>query len=555
MNSKLENKKNASATLSQDCRWNSYFLALALITIVAGGVRLCKLGDYPPGFGQDEAVGAYDAWSLLTTGREHHGDFWPLNSRQFGDYPPSTPTFLTMPFVAVLGPTILATRLPCALLNTVAVFFFGLLTGRLFRSKAAGLFAAALLAVSPWNILFSRFAVAVGYIHCFLAAGLWMLHRMLTGEGKWDKSYTMAAAVGVVLFLWTHEYVGQYLFAPLIIGLAMLIWGRGKWGRIFVAGGVYSLFMLAAIIVRFQLPGAAIGRMHVHSVFYTDHPLAIFWSNYWEYQSFTFLFNAPGMLPLHQIPGVAHINHQLSWFYVIGLVALAMAVAVPGRLLQLMGRPDDQEAGRSWRRSAVFVIAWLVLAPVPGALFVHQMYTARVTQLLTGVLLVCALGCGVVWHLLRRIPVRALAPVYAVLMAAYLGLQTFKTGRGLAQSSAFFKWHLQNGMPEVMQYLARQPNVRSVKVSPMLQGYIYHLLFTPVHPAKMNYAEVAPRPLEDPDRWRYDLVSKIGSYYFEQSLNAGEVASNATLRYQVKDSDDLWFDLYEKDGDWFVIRR
>jgi 4-amino-4-deoxy-L-arabinose transferase-like glycosyltransferase len=103
----------------------SYITALILITLLGAGLRLYKLGDYPGGFGQDEAVGAYDAWSLLTTGREHHGDFWPLSSRQFGDYPPSTPTFLTIPFIALLGPTELATRLPCALLNAAAVFFFG----------------------------------------------------------------------------------------------------------------------------------------------------------------------------------------------------------------------------------------------------------------------------------------------------------------------------------------------------------------------------------------------------------------------------------------------
>jgi len=529
-------------------------LALLLITLLGAGLRLYKLGDYPGGFGVDETCGAYDAWSLLTTGREHHGDFWPLSSRQFGDYPPSTPTFLTIPFVALLGPTMIATRLPCALLNAAAVFFFGLLASRLFRSRAIGLFAAVLLAVVPWNIYFSRFAVSVGYITFFQIVALWMLHRLLVREKEYKHPYVMAAVVGFMFFMWTHEYPSQYLFAPFLIGVGMLIWCRKNWGLIFMAGGVYSVLMLAAIVVRLKIPAAS-GRIQVHSILVADHPVWEFLSNYREYLSFKFLFNAPAMEIYQQIPKVAHINHFLGSYYVVGLIALAAAAIIPGRLLRLLGRPDGPTEVDHVRRSALWVIAWLLLAPVPGALFVQHMYTARVTHLLLGVVLVAALGGAVVWYLLKRLPLKFAAPAFAVLFSAYLGMSTAKCAHRLVQANPFFKYYFQYGLPEVMRYLAQQPDVRSVKFPRVLQGYIYHLLFTPVHPSRLNYEEVTPPQPKDPSQWRYVVVPRMGNYYFEQSLDPVEVAKNATLRHQISDKDGVWFDIYERDGNWFVLRR
>jgi len=538
--------------------WNYYAITLALLTILAAGIRLYKLGDYPSGFGQDEAVVTYDAWSLLTTGREHHGERWPLNMRQYGDYCPGATTYYTLPFVAVLGPTELAARLPCALLNIAAVPFFALLATRLFRSRSIGLFAAALLTVSPWNIYFSRWATNPCFVAFFEVTTLWMLHRLLTSKDGRGQSFGMAMAVGVMIFLWTHEYLSEYLFVPFLIGVAMLLWRRQNWDRIIVAGGVYSLLMLPVIVERLHSTGAN-GRLSTDSVFILKDPLMAFFGGYWDCLSFNFLFHAPPMLPLHQLPGMAHINHYLEPLYVLGLLTLAAAIIRPGTLLRFLGRLNTLEEASHWRHSAIWVAAWLALGPIANALFVPRMYTARMPHLLVGVILVIALGCLVVWHLLRRIPApagRAASIVFVAVLTLYLGSQAVKTGRALAANSSHFGQYLQYGAPDVMRYLAKQPNVRSVKFSPLNQGYIYHLLFTPVHPSKVNYAEVAPPIPKEGAQWRYAHIDKVGNYLFNQPLDPAEVARTATLRHQVRDQKGIvWFDLYEKDGVWFVLFR
>ena len=532
-----------------------FFLALTLLTLLGAGLRLVKLGDYPGGFGQDEAVDLYDAWSLLTTGAEHHGDRWPLNARQYGDYPSCLPSYITMPFVAMLGPTEMAARLPCALLNIAAIPLFGLLLFHLFRSRAAGIFAAALLAVSPWNIFFSRWAVSPGFVTFFQVAGLCLLIRLMTGHSQRRLTAVVAAGLtGFILFLWTHMYLSQYFFAPFMIGIGLLLWFRESRARILTAGGVYSCFMILAIMGRIGNSSTA-GRLHRECVFFGNNAWPTFWHNYWEYQSPLFLFHAPDMLALHQIPRVAHIPHSLTPLYVLGLITLVAAIISPRRLLQWLGRPVTLDDIRHWRRAGLWMFAGVLLAPIVGAIFTQQMYTARMTHLLTHVLLVTSLGCAALWYLLRRLPLRATAPAFAIVLACYLGQSAVKTARGLAQGNLFLKGYLQQGVADSMRYLARQPNVRSAHFPRLLQGYIYHLCFTPVHPARLNPREVSPPPPDPGERWRYAKVSRVGNYYFDEDLNGVELARTATLRHHISDGDGVWYDLYEKNGDWYVVPR
>lgn len=519
---------------------------------MGGGLRLIKLGDYPGGLGQDEAVDLYDAWSLLTTGAEHHGDRWPLNSRQFGDSPSTLPSYLTMPFVALLGPTEMAARLPCALLNVVAIPLFGLLLYRLFRSRAAGLFGALIFAVSPWNIYFSRWAVSPGFVTVFQVAGLLLMIHLFTSQAGRLRIYGAAILTGFVLFLWTHQYLSQYFFAPFMIGAGILLWNRKNWPRILVMGGVYSAFMLLAILTRVSNPSTT-GRLHRECIFFGDHIWSNFWHNYCQYQSSLFLFKAPVMLPLHQIPLVSHIQHSLAPFYLLGLAVLFAGVIIPKRLLSLLGRPNSADDIGHWRRAALWMLAGFLLAPIVGAIFTQEMYTARMTHLLAQALLITSLGCAAFWYLLCRLPLRAAAPIFAIVLVCYLGLSTVKTVKGLVRNNLFFKEYLQQGVPDVMRYLAHQPNVRSARLPRLYQGYIYHLCFTPVHPAKLNHVEVSPPQPGPEERWRYAEVTRVGNYYFNQNMDGIEIAKTATLRHQVRDKDRVWFDLYERDGDWFVL--
>ena len=96
-------------------------------------LRVAALDKFPVGFTPDEASFGYDAYSILKTGADQWGHKLPLVLESFGDYKSPLYAYLTIPFVALLGLTKVAIRLPNALLGTVAVYVTYLLVTELQR--------------------------------------------------------------------------------------------------------------------------------------------------------------------------------------------------------------------------------------------------------------------------------------------------------------------------------------------------------------------------------------------------------------------------------------
>ena len=80
--------------------------------------------DSIPPIKPDEAGNAYGAYCLLETGGDRWGARWPLLLEALGqcDYRSALYAYLTIPFVALLGPDqlALAVRLPAADYHSVA---------------------------------------------------------------------------------------------------------------------------------------------------------------------------------------------------------------------------------------------------------------------------------------------------------------------------------------------------------------------------------------------------------------------------------------------------
>ena len=131
-----------------------YFLAA--IIILAAVVRLVGLSSLPSGFTPDEASFGYDAYSLLTTGKDQWGNSYPLVFKSFGDYKLPLYGYLAMPSIAVFGLNEFAVRLPNAVVGTIAVLATYLLVNELTKKREIALLAALILSISPWHIPLSR---------------------------------------------------------------------------------------------------------------------------------------------------------------------------------------------------------------------------------------------------------------------------------------------------------------------------------------------------------------------------------------------------------------
>src|SRR3989337_2813666 len=105
---------------------NFKFGILLTIIFLAAILRFYKLGINPPGLYWDEAVFGYDAYSILKTGKDHHGVVLPLFFESFGDWKLPVYHHLLVPSIAVFGLNEFAVRFPSAFFGslTIIVFFF-----------------------------------------------------------------------------------------------------------------------------------------------------------------------------------------------------------------------------------------------------------------------------------------------------------------------------------------------------------------------------------------------------------------------------------------------
>lgn len=158
---------------------------LALIILLGAVLRLYKLGTVPAGLHFDEAVAGYNAFLLEKTGKNLSGEFLPLDIDSFGDYRPAMISYLSAPLVRLFGLSEFTTRLPTAISGIILIVLAFCFSQIIFRSNRLALLGSLLVAVSPFDIIFSR-ATTEGHLDLMfeLLAILFLLLGLKNGKAR-----------------------------------------------------------------------------------------------------------------------------------------------------------------------------------------------------------------------------------------------------------------------------------------------------------------------------------------------------------------------------------
>jgi 4-amino-4-deoxy-L-arabinose transferase-like glycosyltransferase len=166
-----------------------------------------------PGLHYDEAFEAVPAVQLLhqqpltlfrNSGLTIGDQTYPLMTQ---DYIGAINTYTSLPFIAGLGTTPQALRLPSVMIGAVTLSLAYILTTRLSGDRRVGLAAALLLAVDPTFIFWNRQGIFVTAVTAPLGLGAaycW-LRRLERGNPSWGLAGAFLFGLGLyakLLFIW-----------------------------------------------------------------------------------------------------------------------------------------------------------------------------------------------------------------------------------------------------------------------------------------------------------------------------------------------------------------
>ncbi len=223
----------------------SLYWATLVLFVLAAAARLLWLGDYPGGLNQDEASSGYDAWALLSEGIDRHGLSWPVHFIAWGSGQNALYAYLSMPFMAVGGPSVANLRLAAACLGVMGLWIFWRLGRR--QDQQLAFWALLVIATSPWHLMASRWALESNAVPPVVLLAVYCLTR-----SKTDLRWLVAGSA--VLASSVYAYGTAYFFAPLFLLCAWLIVARQrtiplKW---LLISGV-AAFLVAVPIMAFIL--------------------------------------------------------------------------------------------------------------------------------------------------------------------------------------------------------------------------------------------------------------------------------------------------------------
>jgi hypothetical protein len=332
----------------------------------------------PPGLSLDEASRGYDAYSLLLTGADQYGVRWPLFAEGLADHTSALFTYTAMPFVALLGLTEAAVRLPAAVAGTLTVIAVYAL-GRMWFGATAALVAAFAAAVSAWHILPSRTGDERPLLPLLATVALylcWLARR--------DLRLIPAAGLALGLGLYGHAF-GRVLIPLLAFGFVGLFWRdvRQHW-RAWAGAG--CLFLLLAIPVAIHsLSGEGLARFRVvvpieklEFVGFIEYAV----SNYISYFDPRSLYFGVGSSP----------RTRLGNF---GPILTFMLPLVVAGAVRIVSRPS---------RERLLVLWWLAAGPATSALHNQSPSMDLALGTFPAVMLIAGIGAAAVWNWLAPLP-------------------------------------------------------------------------------------------------------------------------------------------------------
>lgn len=355
------------------------FLILLIITFLGAFFRFYQLGEVPTSVNRDEAFLGYNAYSILKTSRDMHGIFLPLHLASFL-YSPAGYPYFSIPFIAIFDLNAFSIRFASALFGSLTILLIFYFTRKIFKSykmpqiNIIAYLSAFLLAISPWHINLSRTAAESTTVVFFIISGA-ILFILWQEKEKLFLLLLSFFSFGVAIFTYQAPRAFLPFFIPLLF-VTFLQYRKISKQNIILVIFLFALTILLPVFLVLFSPDLSL-RIKTVSIFTNAHTQLVideqlredgvsgitpflarifhnkingyvqaFIENYFPHFSYSFLFTDTGYPDRYRVPLMG-----LLYFFELPLLLIGVWVAL-----------------RVYKKIAIFLILWILLAPTGSAL-------------------------------------------------------------------------------------------------------------------------------------------------------------------------------------------
>lgn len=384
-------------------------LILFFIILLAFVLRFYYLDRNPPSLYWEEVALGYDAYSLLKTGKDHRGNSWPVTYiASYMDYKPPLYVYAAIPSIAIFGLNEFGVRFPSAFFGSLTVIVIYFLTKELFRVylkssilNLTSLMASFLLAISPWHLQFSRAAFEANLALFLITLGCWLFLLALR------KKYCLFLAV-IPFGLSLYAYHAARVFTPLLCFALLIFFFKKLWKMKWVSLTALLLGLIIVLPLLCSLSDKEISQRFQETSAFTDlEPIIksnleiqkdgntrlakiihhrfleygkIFLTNYFSHFHGNYLFLSGDSNPRHSTQEFGILYHFEIFTLILGIV------------LVLKFRD----------RRLYFLLSWLVISLVPGAITKATPHALRTIFALPPFIIISSIGLIQLLKLFRR---------------------------------------------------------------------------------------------------------------------------------------------------------
>jgi 4-amino-4-deoxy-L-arabinose transferase-like glycosyltransferase len=400
-------------------------IGLGMVLVTAVFFRFYHFPSNPPSLNWDEVAYGYNAYSVLKTGRDEFGKFLPLYFRSLDDYKLPVNMYLTAGSIAVFGYNDFSVRFPSAFLGTMTVVLLYFLVKELtdnglriaddkskkqhnslfdirnqIISQWIALLSSFLLAILPWHIQFSRMAAEANVGLFFLVLG-----AVLFLKGIHKKSRIIFISV-FSFGLSAYSYLSFRIVAPLLgLTCIVLYW---KELRLLPKKYIIGMGIVAGLIGFLLFRDTFFNTIHIRfkatSVFNTKEAYDIF--RHKEQEMFvdaklrinltrrlfhdTRLFTSADIMVrgylTHFSPTFLFFDYDQKQHHTpfVGLCYIFMLPFIPLGFYCLVRKFK--------KREALFIISWLLIAPIPASVTWDIPHAIRVYSMVIPLMILMSLG-------------------------------------------------------------------------------------------------------------------------------------------------------------------